>query len=431
MAGKVLNRSPVDLPKAGSLRGERFGVAIRRGLNRLGLRAKISPQRHRRAIIVMALLLPVSACSSSCAPTSPTKPETMISACTAITTPGSYAVSAELPTNPGCLTISQVSGVQLDCQNHHVPGVELNHVNNAMVTNCLMTDTLTMTNVSGVTVSHSTTTGGYIITASSVSISTTTIGTAVGGGQVGGYTVTGGTGVTFTQDTIIAGLNGIWFQDGMNNQVIQSTLTGGYDGGSVQRGADDGVVLRNESGDTVQGNTFSNFFDTAVETAGAVTNSTVANNQVANIGTAAFGSYWCTNWSGNQIRGNTVSMAPLLVLIRYEVGTTQCGTSVAAPGFVNNQFLGNVFGTPIVGLGGSGPEARMQVQMPGTVQGNLVQSNNFGTLDGPDLTPLSGFVDGGGNTCGPLNPTISNFVCTGGSVSAKRRSLLARPPHRY
>jgi hypothetical protein len=59
---------------------------------------------------------------------------------------------------------------------------------------------------------------------------------------------------------------------------------------------------------------------------------------------------------------------------------------------------------------------RMSVNGPATVTGNLLQGNNFGPNDGPNLTPLSGFIDGGGNICGPLNPALSNFVCTGSSV---------------
>jgi hypothetical protein len=58
----------------------------------------------------------------------------------------------------------------------------------------------------------------------------------------------------------------------------------------------------------------------------------------------------------------------------------------------------------------------MSVNGPATVTGNLLQGNDFGANDGPDLNPLSGFIDGGGNICGPLNPALSNFVCTGSPV---------------
>ncbi len=71
--------------------------------------------------------------------------------------------------------------------------------------------------------------------------------------------------------------------------------------------------------------------------------------------------------------------------------------------------------------------------VPGTATGNLIQNNDFGTNDGPLLEPLTAFADGGGNICGPLNPSLSNFVCTGSSTTAAHVSsdphvLLRRPP---
>jgi hypothetical protein len=75
--------------------------------------------------------------------------------------------------------------------------------------------------------------------------------------------------------------------------------------------------------------------------------------------------------------------------------------------------------------GGAG--ASMAISMSGTVSGNLIQDNDFAAYDGPKLLPLSGFIDGGGNICGPLNPILSNFPCTGGSLSITSFSLFRRP----
>lgn len=65
----------------------------------------------------------------------------------------------------------------------------------------------------------------------------------------------------------------------------------------------------------------------------------------------------------------------------------------------------------------------MSVSVPGTVTGNLLQGNDFGPNDGPNLDPSSGFIDGGGNVCGPLNPAISNFICTGSPEAGAARRL--------
>jgi hypothetical protein len=107
----------------------------------------------------------------------------------------------------------------------------------------------------------------------------------------------------------------------------------------------------------------------------------------------------------------------------YDTGGP-CG-SVPSAGFVGNQILGNSFGAPASGLQNAVvvPYPRMFVlfQSGSPVASNVLQGNNFGSNDGPELTPLSGFLDGGGNMCGPLNPAISNFVCAGGGSVVFRR----------
>lgn len=101
-----------------------------------------------------------------------------------------------------------------------------------------------------------------------------------------------------------------------------------------------------------------------------------------------------------------------------------CDGWTTPPVFSGNQFIGNVFRSP-VGL----IIPRMTVEINGTVSNNLLENNDFGSSDGPFLMPLSGFADGGGNICGPLSPALSNFVCTGGSrvVSGARPALWAPP----
>ena len=119
------------------------------------------------------------------------------------------------------------------------------------------------------------------------------------------------------------------------------------------------------------------------------------------------------------IRGNNVSMAPTLIGVIYETGTI-CGAMTTPAGFSGNQFIGNVFRNPVQF---NVEVSRMSVNMSGAVGGNLVQSNDFGSNDGPNLIPLSGFIDGGGNICGPFNPAVSNFACTGGGSQSNGLSI--------
>jgi hypothetical protein len=314
---------------------------------------------------------------------------TTISACQTITSPGSYTLSGDLAPAPvfgPCLLLSGVASVQIDCRGHVVPGIHLSNVNLVTVSNCVVT-------------SSQNSSGFYL---------------PVNLNNVNNVTVTNCT------VTAVAG-TAINLVGGTNNQVLQSTIVGGYDGSPTENGSDDGVGLNNEAGDTIRGNTISGFYDTAVEGEDAIANLTVASNTFSNIGTAAIGAYWCPNWMNNVIQGNDVSMAPTLARVEYDVGTA-CGANAPPPVFSGNRFVGNQFRNPTTGVGYPSPMARMRVTMSGSVTGNVLQSNDFGTSDGPFLTPLQGFSDGGGNICGPLNPAVSNFVCTGGASASGRAS---------
>jgi hypothetical protein len=331
-----------------------------------------------------------------------------------------------------CLQVLSVGVVQLDCRGHAVAGLNISTVNTVAVANCSVTGTLNVQNATNVTVTNCTLAAVQISNASSVVVASSAISATRQP-----VSVSNGTNVALVQNTINsapgAGINAeaVLLINGTNNQVVQDTFTGGYDGGGTEDGTDDAVVLSNETGDTIKGNTISAFFDTAVEGLGLVANTTVANNTISSIGTAALGAYYCTNWTGNVIQGNQVSLAPSLLLVNEEGGAF-CTTP--PPVFSGNQFVGNQFRNPIGGVFGTGPRSPRMVVIfvPGTAAGNLIQNNDFGTNDGPLVEPLSAFVDGGGNICGPQNPALSNFACTGGAPSAHVSGdahVLFRPPH--
>ncbi|HEY6359001.1 MAG TPA: Ig-like domain-containing protein, partial [Vicinamibacterales bacterium] len=328
---------------------------------------------------------------------------TPIAACGTLSAPGPYVLAIDLsPVQPNstCVTINGTSGLQLDCQGHSIWSLVLNGVSNGTVTNCAA-QSLTGTGLSNVTIVRS-----AILTLS----------------------FTGATSCIVTNSTFspVVGTRpdaGVFLTAGSNNQILNNAITGGYDGSAAKVGIDDGVLLENETGDVIQGNTITNFYDTALESIGGVATTTIANNTMTNLGMAGIGTYWCTNWSNNVIRGNAVSRSPTLLYVVYDTGGPRGSTPPA--GFTGNQVLGNSFSTPTGGyqsLPAASP--RMFVFFPSgsPVASNVLQGNNFGSNDGPALTPLSGFIDGGGNICGPLNPAISNFVCTGGGSAGFRRS---------
>jgi hypothetical protein len=350
-----------------------------------------------------------------------------LSACQAITAPGNYVLGADVANTGTCVQIAATALVQLDCQGHTASSLSISGSHGVTVSNCVIPGSLSIATSDTTALTNVTASGSVSISfASAITIRQSTL-RPKSTEHVAAVTVFQGTNVQFVQDTIPAGQGfyAFYFANGTGNQVRQCVIDGAYDGSANDVGSDDAVLLINEVGDTVQGNTITNFFDTAVEGVDVLANTLIADNTMTNLGATAIGSYWCTNWTNNIVRNNTASQAPALVYVYYAQGLSQCGASSLPPAFTGNQIVGNKFRTPVVGtqptLPGvsrsvptSGPASRLIVQMVlGPSSGNLIQGNDLGTNDGPLLLPLSGFSNGGGNTCGPLNAAVSNFACGG------------------
>jgi parallel beta-helix repeat protein len=333
---------------------------------------------------------------------------TTVTACGPLSNPGTYLVTSDLPPAPGiapCLTIN-ASYVQLNCQGHNVSNLSLSNVSNVTVSNCI------------------------IVTATGINVATLT----VGGSTLGALLLTGPSSTVVQNNTFNNSFAGyaVYLQGGSNNQVLQNTVNGFYDGGPTQNGLDDCIMLQNEVGDRIQGNTLMNSFDTGVESIDSLANTTIADNTMTNIGTAGIGAYWCTNWANNVVRNNSVSGSPGLLFATYSQGLV-CGSQIAAAGFSGNQIIGNRFRNPAAGYRSVVPVVlpapRMNVYFaPGTpVMSNLLQGNDFGSEEGPELTPLAGFTDGGGNVCAALSPgSAANFACSSGGPSRRRYQVVRR-----
>jgi parallel beta-helix repeat protein len=301
---------------------------------------------------------------------------TTISACQAITAPGSYVLNSDLQPagRSRCLTVVGVSAVQLDCRGHAVSGVFLSHANTVTITNCVIT----------------------------------------GGENAGDLPVIIDNGNTVTVTNCImtaSATDAVYLDDGINNRVLQSTITGGYPGGPASVGADDGIVLVDETGDTIQGNTISNVFDAGIEGADTVANTTIASNTITNTGANGIGTYWCTNWTHNVVRLNNVSQSGVMFYADYQVDATKCGAGAPSASFTGNSIIGNRFRNPTVGtvpLVLQGMVAKFVAGTP--VSGNLIQGNDFGTQGCPLLSPAQGFIDGGGNICATTTVTASAMV---------------------
>ena len=360
----------------------------------------------------------------------PASGTTVLKACGTINAPGNYTLANDLLNGNGsCLSISNVAGVHLDCGGHLAPGMSLTNVSAVTITNCVVSAATNLNSVTTVTITRSTFNNGLAIEQSqSVIVSDSTITSpSVGVASNAGNDVELLRDVISVTGSTVPG--GVVFISGSNDRVEQSTISSGYDGGPAQVGADDGILLSAEASDTIRGNTISAFYDAGVESVGLLTNTTIIDNTFSSLGNTAVGAYYCTDWTNNVVQGNHVSQSPTLVYVLYSTNIGPCSGQVPAPAtFTNNQFLANVFRSPIHSMlnqSGRGPSMIVTLQTPGAVvSGNVLQNNDFASFDGPQLTPLNGFVDGGGNICGPLDSNFSNFACNGSGASLGRLALL-------
>jgi hypothetical protein len=234
----------------------------------------------------------------------------------------------------------------------------------------------------------------------------------------------------------LTGFLGLEIAGGNHNQVLNNTIDGGYDGGSARNGTDDAILLVNESNDTIQGNTISNVFDAGIEGVDVLTNVVMSNNTITNVGETGVGAYWCTNWTGNVVSGNSVSRAPQMVVVYYTADVSHCGPGGPPQKFTSNQIVGNRFrdfaqGTTLPGYAFPGMSVALDSTAP--VSGNLIQGNDFGTQMGPAVYPLQGFIDGGGNICAPFDPMTSlpvdptDMACAGGGPHLQDSTVFSMP----
>jgi catechol 2,3-dioxygenase-like lactoylglutathione lyase family enzyme/uncharacterized damage-inducible protein DinB len=293
-----------------------------------------------------------------------------IATCGIILNSGNYQVAADLSLPPSfgpCLQV-RAGAIQLDCRQHMISMIQLSGVNDVTVTNCARGTFVDVDNSTNVTIAHNT-------------------------------------------------LLEILLSGGSGNRVLDNTIDGGYDGSGGQVGQDDGIVVADEANDMIQRNIIRNVFDAGIEGLDVVADSDITDNTIVNAAVAGIASYWCTNWTGNIVGGNSVSGSSWMVDFIYEVGLGKC-VNLSTPGaFQNNRIIGNRFTSP--NTRGGGMNFNFPTLPAGTVIGNFIQGNDLGAASGPFVNPASGFLDGGGNICAP---GTSPFC--GGEVGMARLAFL-------
>jgi hypothetical protein len=282
------------------------------------------------------------------------------------------------------------SDVSVDCAHHVVNGdVTISRgISRVSIVNCVIPDYVSNpTNLTGLTIANSTLSNTLVINNAQNAI--------IRGNRIS----------TDRREGAV-----LLFRGGSGNRVVDNVLDGGYhghdlsgQGNDTTTGADDGILLDNETGDIVQGNTIINVYDAGVEGIDSVTGTTIADNTITGAIVAGIASYWCTHWEGDTISTNTISQSRQAITVEYTIGNCD-QTPVPSGAFADNTIADNVLRNQL--QSGSPGISIVLPSIADKVSNNLIRGNDVASAN-IFVLPLPGFMNGGGNVCG----ANGNFAC--------------------
>lgn len=346
-----------------------------------------------------------------------------LSSCKEINESGEYLLTTDImntKTGP-CIKFQNVSNISLDCQDYTITSkneginIYIKEVSDFKIHNCKLVSSV---NLPTERVQHTLRIENSkqgevynnVIGGNFATISGSTAVTIRNNTFINEFSVYKSNNITITKNDFSNGGNIavlLHLQDGHNNSVISNTMDGKSDGIfrglSDSIGSDDGIVIGNESQDTIQGNTIQNVFDCGIENVGYMFDSKIIGNKVKNAGVCLVGGWWQSSVKGNLIKDNIAdNVAQLFVFSRLR--GLQPGEQYVY--FKDNTFENNkminprledVFALPassIYMITSSVPSSSI------VVGNNVFRNNDFTTTLGPiTFEPANMIVDGGGNIC--------------------------------
>ena len=383
----------------------------------------------------------------------PAAPRQVVKECGEIRSSGCFTLEADLVSGRGgsaCLSVHDASNVELDCAGHTIspaPAISVRNIAGFRIHGCRIASTrLFVVDIVGSSdgrLDHNDVRGGiHAADTVRLTLSSNQLGSMVFQ-EYGTSSLIQDNTFALPPDPTAAIASAIYLRYGSSSQVLRNRVDGGWDG-QRQAGADDGIVLEDERGDLVDGNTFSNVYDCGVETLGLLADSVISNNVVRNAGICGIGGWYWNGWRGNRVARNAVDGSLQLFLFNRYGGLRPAGfdpekkmPADAAIEFRDNVFEQNSLDNPTGTLPSSSiplyasmlytPSTVFYPPVPGTRQpgpddfqlrNNLFRGNRFGTT-----TPAPAFgdeivsgavIDGGGNVCGAPPEDRYPLACSAG-----------------
>ncbi len=344
---------------------------------------------------------------------------TYIDSCRTLSKTGNYVLTGNI-LNEGsgpCIKVTNVSNVTLDCKDHAITGknedyaIHVKGSSNFKIANCKLESNeplptnraqhlLRIENSSKGEMDKDTIGGTYSSISGSSHIA---IHDSVFTNQLNVYQSNN---VSIKSSQFSNILDPITLQEGYDNSVISNTIDGKSDGRYVglenSIGADDGIVIKDQIGTVIQGNTLSNFFDCAIENVGYMYDAKIVGNTVRNTGVCFLGGWYYSSVKGILVKDNVVSQTPNLFYFSRLYALKPREKYVY---FQNNTFENNKLSDPKLDTAYSlasrivfnGSDVPISQHILGN---NVFKNNDFTKQTAPlRITPGNIVIDGGGNTC--------------------------------
>jgi Right handed beta helix region len=371
-----------------------------------------------------------------------------ITACQEITMPGKYSLAGNLlgtDVSTACLTIHDTQDVHLDCKFNAImgdtrgfaPAISVTNVQGFSVTRCTLQvpigPVLTVTNSGDGDLVRNTI--GNLTDQQQVWIAfesvhnTRLIHNIINAAFQQFYS--SGNLLRFNTATCPVWTNNLGCAGvllsvlGSNNTMDRNQLDGKGSVSTGQNGADDGIIIQDESGDILSNNAIRNTWDAGIETLGNITHMQIASNSMVNVGQAGIGGWYWNSWNNVTVTDNTVRDARYLFLL-FRIGglRPQNWDYRGAPAdtavyfqenlFERNQFIGSSSPAPFAAyipiynyLGYNGetglPGERVAQRTDFQLSDNTFARNDFGHFTGAPYFagPVTAgkIIDGGRNIC--------------------------------